>query len=327
MRRHPWSLVIGVWVLALVVGVVGLTLGRLPLGLDRVGAALLGAGSPSETFVVVDLRLPRVLCALLVGALLAWSGALFQGVFRNPLVSPDFIGIEAGASVAAVTAVVMGAPWALVPVVAFSGAATTALAVYALSWKGHLSGTRLILVGVGANALLQALIQAVLIGAGTHQAAQAYQWMVGSLYSTNLAEAALLAGVGVVLVPLGLALVPAVRVLQVGDLGAKSLGLAVEPVRLAVLAVACALAAVAVALVGPIGFVALAVPHLARMLAGPLSKAVFVLSGGLGALLLVVVDLAGQHLIPLGLPAGVLAAALGGPYFLFLLSRRTVEAP
>jgi len=311
-----------VWSLALAVGALGLTLGRIPLGLDQVAAALFGAGTPSEAFVVVDLRLPRVLCALLVGALLAWSGALFQGVFRNPLVSPDFIGIEAGASVAAVTAVVLGAPWALVPVVAFSGAAGTALAVYVLSWKGHLSGTRLILVGVGANALLQALIQAVLIGAGTHQAAQAYQWMVGSLYSTNLAEAGLLAGVGLVLVPLAFALSPGLRLLQVGDLGARSLGAPTGLWTLVLGTAACAMAASAVSVVGPIAFVALAVPHAARMLAGPVGPGSFLTAGALGALVLLAVDLAGQHLVPGGLPAGLLAAGLGGPYFLYLLRRR-----
>lgn len=300
----------------------GLTLGQVVVPLDAVLATLTGQGTPRDRFVLLELRGPRILGAITVGALLAWSGLLLQGVFRNPLVSPDFIGIETGASAAAVSGIVFGVASTWIAPMAFVGAAGTALCLYALSWRGHLSGSRLVLVGVGANALLLAVVSFLLVRANVHQAAQAYQWMVGSLYSVTTAEAGGLTLAALVLGPLGLLLLPSLKVLQLGDVTARSLGLAVEATRLAVILVASALAAFAVAAVGPIGFVALAIPHAARLLAGPLSPGVYALGGLLGATFLLAADLAGQHLLPWGLPVGLLAAALGGPYFLFLLRRR-----
>lgn len=323
LRRTPGPEVLALTVLV-ALAFAGLCWGRFPLEVPDVLRILVGQGAAQENFVVWDLRLPRVLCALLVGALLAWSGTLFQALFRNPLVSPDFIGIETGASAAAVLALVLGVPSSWLAPAAFAGAAASALGIYALSWRGHLSGPRLILIGVGMNALLAAVVSFLLVRANVHQAAQAYQWMVGSLYSTTLAEAGFLGASALVFGALALVLVRPLRVLQVGDLGARSLGLRVEAFRLTAVLTACGLAASAVSVVGPIGFVALAVPHLARMTGGSLSARVLVQAGLFGGVLLLGVDLVGQHFIPLGLPAGLLAAALGGPYFLFLLSRRTL---
>lgn len=322
MTRRPLTWTLAAAGLMVVLAGWGLTLGKAPVSLEAVFQAFLGTSAPQDRFIILELRWPRIACAVLVGALLAWSGTLFQGVFRNPLVSPDFIGIEIGASAAAVGGIVLGVPSPFLAVLAFAGASGTALTIYALSWKGHLSGSRLILVGVGMNALLAALVSFLLVRANLHQAAQAYHWMVGSLYSTTQPEAGLLAAAALVLAPLGLLMIPTLKVLQIGDTGARSLGVPVEPARLAILLTACGLAASAVAVVGPVGFIALAMPHLARMLAGPLSAGVFLLAGFLGGVFLLAVDLAGQHALPFGLPAGLLAAAVGGPYFLFLLRRR-----
>lgn len=322
MKR--WGVFFGFAVAAVALALVGLGLGTVALTPDRVVATLVGNGSPKESFIVLDLRLPRVIGALAAGALLAWAGMVFQGLFRNPLVSPDFLGIEAGASVAVVLGMVLGLSSSLTGILAFAGASAAALAIALIGGRGANTGPRLILVGVGMNALLGALVTFLLVRANVYQAAQAYQWMVGSLYSTTAAEAGFLLGAAVVLGGIVLALTPALRLLQIGDLGARSLGAPVGPWKLVLGLAGCALAGAAVSVVGPIGFLALAVPHAARILTGPVGPVSFLTAGALGALVLLGVDLVGQHVIPGGLPAGLLAAGLGGPYFLFLLRRRSL---
>jgi len=305
----------------LLLGAWGLTLGSYRLPLGAVLAALVGAGSPDAGFIVLGLRLPRVLAAMLAGPALAMSGAIFQGLVRNPLVSPDVVGINAGASLAAVFWIVTKQPPALVPAAAFLGAVGAAALVYGLSWRGHIAGTRLLLVGIGVNALLSALTTWLIVRAGIYEAAAAYRWMVGSLSGSNWTDVLVLGIALAILVPLGTGLMWPLQVLQYGDLTARSLGLPVERTRLALMIVGCALSGSAVAAAGPIGFLAFLVPHLARLLAGPLSGGVFLFTGVLGGLLLLAADLVAQHGLPVDLPVGVVTAALGAPYFLFLLYR------
>lgn len=301
--------------------VVGLGLGVIVLSPPEVWAALTGTGTPQQGFVVLELRLPRVVGALAAGALLAWSGMVFQGLFRNPLVSPDFLGIEAGASAGVVVGIVFGLSSVLLGWLAFAGAGMTALVIAVLGGRGG-QGNRLILVGLGMNALMGAVVTFLLVQANVYQAAKAYQWMVGSLYSTTPEEAGFLGATALVLGALALGLAPGLRLLQVGDLGARSLGAPVALWQGVLITGACAMAAAAVSVVGPIGFVALAVPHASRMLVGPVGPLSMATTGVLGAGVLLAVDLVGQHLVPGGLPAGLLAAGLGGPYFLYLLRRR-----
>lgn len=308
--------VVAVGLLALV----GLGLGAVALSPTEVWAALLGTGPEQHGFVVLELRLPRIVGALAAGALLAWSGMVFQGLFRNPLVSPDFLGIEGGASAGVVLGMVLGLSSTFTGWLAFGGAALTASVIAVLGGRGG-QGNRLILVGLGMNALMAAIVTFLLVQANVYQAARAYQWMVGSLYSTTPEEAAFLAVAAGALGLFGMALAPGLRLLQIGDLGARSLGAPVVLWQGALTAGACLMAASAVSVVGPIGFIALAVPHAARMLAGPVGPLSLVTAGVLGAGVLLAVDLVGQHLLPGGLPAGLLAAGLGGPYFLYLLRR------
>ncbi|HEY8489859.1 MAG TPA: iron chelate uptake ABC transporter family permease subunit [Dehalococcoidia bacterium] len=299
----------------------GLTLGSFPLPLGDVVRSLAGAGPAGAEFIVLDLRLPRILTAVLVGALLALSGALFQGLVRNPLVSPDVIGINAGASAAAVFWIVTGRAPSLLPAVAFVGALGAAAAVYLLSWRGRVSPPQLVLVGIGVNALLTACTTFLLLRAEIHEASRAVLWMTGSVYASDWGEVRRLAAALAVLGPVAVGLARPLRLMHTGDLTARSLGLALERTRLALVVAGCGLSAFAVSVAGPVGFVALVAPHLARMLAGPVSGGVMVLAGTLGAALLLGADLAGQHALPVGLPAGVLTAAVGAPYFLFLLYR------
>ena len=298
-----------------------MTLGSFPVPMLDVAKALFGAGNPQTDFIVRELRLPRVLCAIFVGALLAMAGAVFQGVVRNPLVSPDIIGIDAGASLVAVWWIVTGRDATLLPVAAFAGAAVSALAIYSLTWRGGIAPSRLILIGIGVNALLGAAITFLMLRYPIERVSNAVLWTTGSVYASDWADVRLLAGVFAVLLPLTMILMFPLRVLQFGDETAKSMGMRIEAVRLGLLLTGCALAATAVSIAGPVGFVAFVVPHIARMLAGPITGSVMLLTAVVGAVLLLGADMVGQHALPVALPVGVITAAIGAPYFLFLLYR------
>lgn len=303
-----------------------LTLGSFQLSIGEVLAALSGRAQGSAGFVVLDLRLPRTLAAVLVGVSLAVSGAIFQGLVRNPLVSPDIIGIDAGAALAAVYWIVAQRSEALIPAVALLGAFGAAAGVYLLSWKGRIAPGRLVLVGIAMNALLAAATTTLLVvRARINDASEAVRWMTGSVYATSWGDVRLLGLGALLLLPTAVALMSSLRVLQVGDLTARSVGLPVERVRLALLVVGCALSAMAVAVAGPIGFVALVAPHVARILGGAMAGGVLLLTGLLGALMLLGSDMVVQHLVPVSLPVGVLTAAVGAPYFLYLLYRTNVR--
>lgn len=298
-----------------------MTLGSFPISFGGVLKSLAGQGTSEHDFIVRELRLPRVLVAILVGALLAAAGAVFQGVVRNPLVSPDVIGIDAGASLFAVWWIVTGRDTTLLPVVAFGGAAAAALGIYALTWRGGIAPGRMILVGIGVNALLTAAITFLMTRYPIERVSSALLWTTGSVYASDWEDVRVLAGAAAVLLPLTAALMHSLRVLQFGDDTARAAGMHVETTRLVLLLAGCALAAAAVSIAGPVGFVAFVVPHVARMLAGPITGGVFVLTAVLGAVLVLAADIVAQHALPVALPVGVVTAAIGGPYFLFLLYR------
>lgn len=299
-----------------------MTLGDFPVPLGQVVATSLGFGSGEYDFVVRTLRLPRTLAAAAVGVGLGMSGAMFQGLVRNPLVSPDIIGVMSGASLVAVTVIVLGGPSGLVPVGAFAGAVTASVLVYALTWRRGITGTRLVLVGIGVNAVLAAMTTFLMVRFPVERIAPAVLWQTGTLYGRTWQHVTwIVAGLAVLLPTAGL-LMSRLRVLQLGDDVATALGTRVEWSRAGVLVAASGLAAFAVAVAGPVGFVALMVPHMARMLLGPLTGGVLVASALIGAVLVLASDLVAQHLFsPVSLPVGVVTAAIGGPYFLYLLYR------
>ncbi|MGH3490712.1 MAG: FecCD family ABC transporter permease [Actinopolymorphaceae bacterium] len=320
------TLVLGVATAALAAGVAAwaMTLGDFPISVTDVVAATFGfgdGGGPNE-FVVRTLRLPRVLTAVLVGGALAASGAIFQGLVRNPLVSPDIIGVSAGSALVAVFLIVVTGSASVVPVGAFTGAVVTAFVVYAATWRKGISGNRLVLVGIGVTAVLSALTTLILVRFPVEQIAPAVLWTTGTLNGADWRQVAVLAiGVGVLL-PLAVWFTRHLGALQLGDEAARSLGVRVEASRAVLIAVGAGLAAVAVAAGGPIGFVALISPHIARMVAGPLTSGVLLLSALIGAVMVGASDLAAQHAFgSIALPVGVVTAAVGAPYFLFLLYR------
>ena len=301
------------------------TLGSFPVPLSEVVASVFGRGSEQHEFIVRTLRLPRILAAVTVGAALGMAGAIFQGLVRNPLVSPDIIGINQGATTAAVFWIVTGQPSQYLVLVAFLGAVFAAILVYLLSWRGGVAPSRLVLVGIGLNAALTAGTTYLLVRFPIEQVQTAVAWSAGSVYATGWDDVRTMGLVLLALTPVAGVLMWHLRLLQFGDETAASLGLAVEPVRLSLVLVGCGFAAVATGLAGPIGFVALMVPHVARMLAGAMTGSVLVLTAILGAILLLGADVVGQHFLPVALPVGVVTAVVGAPYFLFLLYRSNVR--
>lgn len=298
-----------------------MTLGSFSIPFADVARSVVGRGSEDQEFVVRTLRLPRVLSAVMIGMALAVSGGIFQGMVRNPLVSPDIIGIESGASGAAVFWIVTGQNWSLLPLAAFIGAVATAAAIYMLSWKGGIAPARLILVGIGIGAAVSAWTTFLTVRYPVEIVRPAQVWTIGSLYGNDWGDVKTLLAFIAVGLPLAVMLMWPLRALQLGDDITRGLGLPLERVRLTLIFVACGLAAVAVSVAGPIGFVALMVPHMARMIAGPLSGSVLVFMAVLGGLFLLAADVVGQHFMPVSLPVGVVTAVVGAPYFLFLLYR------
>lgn len=303
-----------------------LTLGTADISIVDGARAILGKGDPDTVYVMQSLRLPRVLSAILIGGCLAMSGAIFQGLVRNPLVSPDIIGINSGASAAAVFWILGGLAGNALPLVAFGGAMSAAAAIYLLSWKGGISPERLILVGIGVAAALQAFTVFLLVRTPPQEARPAQVWTIGSIYGSTWTDIMWLLPVFLFGLLASIILMWPLRLLQLGDELTRGLGIPLERTRLMLIVVGCFLSAVAVAVAGPIGFVALIAPHIVKMLVGPLSGSVFVLIAIGGGIFLLVADIIAQHGLPLSLPVGLVTAAVGGPYFLYLLYRTNASA-
>jgi iron complex transport system permease protein len=299
--------------------------GEFPIAPPDVLGALVGAGDRATSFIVLELRVPRALTAVLAGAALGIAGEIFQDLARNPLVAPDVIGISTGASLAAVALIVLGdADGVLsVPLAAFGGALATGVVLYALAWRGGIHGYRLVLVGIGVAAVLHAGVLYVLARGRIFELAEAYVWLVGSLNGRGWAHVWPLAATLALLGPLALALGRQLAALQLGDEVARALGLRCERTRLTLLLVAVVLTGVAVAAAGPIAFVAFIAPHIARRVGGsPAPSAVLPVSAAAGALLLLASDLAGRLLFaPTEIAVGVVTSIVAAPYFLYLLHR------
>lgn len=296
-----------------------MTLGSYHIPFTDVIRAIANNGDDQQNFIVRTLRLPRVLSALLVGAVLAMSGAIFQGLVRNALVSPDIIGINTGASLMAVIWIAYGLQYDLLVIAAFLGAVSTAALIYLFSWKGGIVPSRMILVGIGIGAFLSAGTTWVTLQFPIEQIRPAIVWTMGSVYGSTWNDV-ILVGISLLLLgPTAIILMWYLRVLQLGDDIGRGLGMHLELTRLALIVVGCGLAAVAVSVAGPIGFVALMVPHVARMLAGPISSSVILLTGLIGAIFLLMADVISQHYLPITLPVGIVTSAVGAPYFLYLL--------
>lgn len=306
---------------ALLLTLLSLAVGAVPLTLHDTWHAAWSDTSP-YSHLVLQLRLPRTLLAWPVGAALAVSGALVQGVTRNPLAAPDVIGVTSGAGLAAafVVLVLGDMPLWTLPLSAFAGGLAAALLVYLLAWRGGVSPMHLALVGVAVTQLFAAGID-YLASAQADRVALAVIWLRGSLWGRNW-DHLMLALPLLPLLPASLLLAQRLNLLALGDAAAQALGVSVDSTRRQALLLAVLLASGAVAVAGTVAFIGLLAPHLARLLVGADHRRLLPLSALLGGLLLLVADTLGRGLLsPLEVPAGIMTALLGAPYFLYLLSR------
>ncbi|MFG1798478.1 FecCD family ABC transporter permease [Nocardia sp. NPDC049149] len=307
---------------------------HIPLG--RVLDVLSGGGTRAQRFIVLDSRLPRALTALVVGAALGLSGAITQSILHNPLASPDMLGITAGAGLGAISVVVLGGSTGLAatlgaPLAALAGGLLTAAAIYLLAWGRSptgdrgVTGLRLVLIGVGLNALLLAGINWVITRADLQDAQRAHLWLNGSLNSVNrdtLAPAAVALAV-VALVALGSA--RTLAALRLGTDTTRSLGVRIQSQQALLIGASVIGASVATAIVGPVGFVALAAPQIARRVLRTPGEPL-IGSALVGAILVVGADVASRSILPADLPVGIVTAAFGGPFLLYLLVRMNRKA-
>ncbi|MBD2561465.1 MULTISPECIES: FecCD family ABC transporter permease [Nostoc] len=300
--------------------------GEYPISpLDIVKTILgLDTGNPDHSFVIQNLRLPRTLVAFMVGMALAISGTIFQGLTRNPLADPGIIGINAGASLAAVTVIVLfpSAPIYTLPLSAFAGALLMAILIYSLAWNNGSSPILLILMGVGLSAIASAITSLMITFGEIYDVSNALVWLAGSVYGRTWEQVFSLLPWLIVFVPMALTLARHLNALNLGDDVAKSLGSQVEWQRGLLVLVGVALAGAGVATAGNIGFVGLIAPHLGRQLVGATHESLVPTSALLGGVIVVMADLLGRTLFaPIELPCGVVTAAVGAPYFLYLLIR------
>jgi iron complex transport system permease protein len=315
---------------AILAGLVLLIAGMLALMLmlgqsftppEQVIRVLAGQEVPGASFTVRQLRLPRAVLSVLAGFCFGMGGVAFQIMLRNPLASPDIIGISSGASAAAVFAiVVLGISGPAVPILAVAAGLGVALAIYGLSFRGGVAGTRLILIGIGVAAMLHSFIAYTLSRAPAWDLQQALRWLTGSVNGAQLGQAlpllAVLALAGGVLLSRSRDL----EALRMGEDTAAALGVRVGPTRTLVIACAVGMIAVATAITGPISFVA--------FLSGPIAARIMGSGGSLllpsalvGAALVLVGDYCGQFLMPGRYPVGVVTGALGAPYLIYLIVR------
>ncbi|MBD3003427.1 iron chelate uptake ABC transporter family permease subunit [Streptomyces sp. 5-10] len=305
--------------------------GDFPIGLSRVIATILGGGERVDEFVIMDLRMPRALAGLIVGVALGVSGALTQSIARNPLASPDILGITGGAGAVAVFLVTVsgGTAAAVVSAVGLSAAALagglgTGLLVYFLAWRRGIDGFRLILIGISVSAVMEAITTWLLATADIKDVARAQAWLVGSLEGRSWGDVRVALWCTLVLLVVVSCAAFQFKPMHLGDEVAAGLGVRYSMVRAVLLLCAVLLAAVAVSAAGPVPFVALVAPQAAMRLARcptpPMAA-----SGLVGALLLIGADLVARTALPVTLPVGVVTAAIGGPFLVYLLVRANLR--
>jgi len=317
-------------VIGLVLGVVLVAILNLSLGDQRIGfihavRALWGEGDPDHVLIIQTLRAPRILVALLVGAALAVSGAILQGVIRNPLAAPDVVGITGGASVGAV-AFITYMPSAVsihwMPLAAILGAFMATMLIYVIAWRQGVNPLRLVLVGIGISSLLSAMTSFMLVFSPAYSASSAYIWLTGTIYGSTWTHVAILLPWMTFCAILMCFYMRPMNLQLLTDETAIGLGSHVQRYRIILILISLCLAGVAVSVGGVIGFVGLIAPHVARKLVGPIYSRLIPVSALFGAIVVALADLVGRTaFLPLDIPVGVFTSGIGAPFFIYLLYR------
>ncbi|MBH1941381.1 iron ABC transporter permease [Mobilitalea sibirica] len=306
---------------------IGMGLGYSSLSYDRLLPVLFGNGTFKEEFVLYQVRLPRMIITLLGGMALSLSGAILQGITRNDLADPGIIGINSGAG-AAIAAFYLFLPINaasfafLLPVVAFFGAMLTAIFIYVLSFrKNHgFEPIRLVLIGVGFSMALSGLMIIMISSAERMKVDFIAKWLSGNIWGTDWPFILSILPWLIILIPFTIYKANRINILTLGDPVAIGVGVAVGKERFILLLTAVALAASAVSVTGGIAFIGLMAPHIAKTLIGPRNQLFIPIAILIGGWLLLIADTIGRQLLdPQGIPAGIMVALIGAPYFLYLL--------
>ncbi len=319
-RQSKYKKVLSILIaITLVLAIMMLMLGDNIYSINDVIKVLSGVEIKGATFAIMKIRLPRMLAALFVGVAFGVSGCIFQTILRNPLASPDIIGISTGCSVGAVLSILtFGLSGILVSVISLVSGLFVAVLIYLLSRGSSFSGGRLILIGIGMQAFLNAIISYLLLKSNQYEISGAIRWLNGSLNGMSMTYMPLLIIVVVFFVVLTSGLTKQLQVLQLGDEFAISLGIRVNYIRVILILSSVILIAFATAVTGPIAFVAfLSAPIASRLVGGGSPK--ILASGLVGAILIMLGDLIGQFLFSTRFPVGVVTGLIGAPYMLYLL--------
>ena len=286
---------------------------------------LFGYGTGEYLFILQTLRLPRVLLALLVGMALAVSGLILQGIIRNPLAAPDIIGVTSGASVGAMIFLVYflsSFSIHYLPLAAIIGAGIVSTIIYLLSWKKGVTPIRMVLIGIGISAITKGMVTMLIVLGEEVRTTRAYIWLTGSLYGANMQDVLLLLPWVIILCVFTFVMARVINIKELGDDIALGAGVKVQVYRLMFLMISVMLAGSAVAFVGGIAFVGLVAPHISRMLVGRSFAALIPISAIVGGIIVIFADIVGRTaFLPKDLPAGVFTAAIGAPFFIYLLFR------
>lgn len=323
--KHSFLLFLGLACIVAALSLLSLSVGGVSVPLKEVLASLTGRNAEASNLIIMQFRLPRIAAAILIGAALAVAGALLQGIIRNPLASPDLLGVTGGASVAVVAFMTFVTGYSIhwVPFIAIGGALVATTINYVFAWKKGVSPFRLVLIGIGISTAMGALTTFLLISGPAYLAAQVLNWMTGSIYGTSWNYIEVLWPWVAVFIPLSLLLAKELNVQSLGEDVARGLGSRLQLSRMILLFYSVALAGAAVGVAGTISFIGLMAPHIARMLVGNSYKLIIPVSALIGAIILLLADLAGRMLFqPLDVPAGVFTAGIGAPFFMYLLFKR-----
>jgi len=307
----------------IVMAIVNMTQGAVPIPISELIPILAGKGDSHFEYILMNYRLPRLLLAVMVGGGLALAGVILQNIIRNPLASPDVIGLSKGSGLAAVIVIVLlpNAPAGMIPWAAFLGASSVGMLLFIISLKLHVRPAALALSGMALGTAAGAGIQYITVK-HMDDANTALLWLAGSLWGRTWEHVLMLLPWIAVLVPTILFMSRHMDLLNLGDDIAEGLGIPVTKTRVILLGIAVCLTGASVAVSGTIGFVGLVAPHMARRIVGSLHRQLLPISAMLGALLVMTADMIGRVVIvPREIPVGIVTAIIGAPYFLYLLRR------
>ncbi|MEI2401923.1 FecCD family ABC transporter permease [Niallia taxi] len=322
-KKKRITVLVSLLLLLLIAIYAGISFGAVSVSFKEIWTILVSSSEGAYEKIVYNLRLPRVIVGLCVGACLAASGALLQGVMRNPLADPGIIGVSSGGGLFAIVTMVIFPQYSyLLPFIAFIGAFLTTILIYLFAWDKGASPVKIILAGVAMNAVLGAIMNGIMV-LYSDRVQSVIGWLSGGLNGRSWYHVEIILPYTIIMLLISLFAIKPVNILILGDDSAKLLGQNVELIRMLIILLASFLAGIAVSVAGLIGFVGLVVPHIIRLLIGEDYRFLLPFSIIGGAALVVIADTAARSLFdPIELPVGILLAALGGPFFIILLRRR-----